>query len=55
MHRRIPLSSISGTRLSLEDLGRTLSRRPRASGKDPESYERFAVEEEVKDIVDLGT
>jgi hypothetical protein len=40
------------SRIALEDLGRTLSRRPLASEKDLESYERFAVEEKVKDIME---
>ena len=38
-------------RSAIEDLGRTLYRRPLTSEKDLESYERFAVEEKVKDVV----
>jgi hypothetical protein len=38
------------SRVALEDLGQTLCRRPLASEKDLESYERFAVEEKVKDV-----
>jgi hypothetical protein len=40
------------SRVALEDLGHTLCRRPLASEKDLESYERFAVEEKVKDVVE---
>jgi Phosphotransferase enzyme family len=40
------------SRIALEDLGRTLCRRPLASEKDLESYERFAVEEKVKDVME---
>ena len=36
----------------IEDLGRTLCRRPLASEKDLEHYERFAVEEKVRDVVE---
>ena len=36
--------------LVIEDLGRTLRRRPLASERDLEHYERFAVEEKVKDV-----
>ena len=39
------------SRSAIEDLGRILYRRPLASEKDLESYERFAVEEKVKDIL----
>jgi hypothetical protein len=39
-------------RVALEDLGHTLCRRPLASEKDLETYERFAVEEKVKDIME---
>jgi hypothetical protein len=39
-------------RAALEDLGDTLCRRPLASEKDLESYERFAVEEKVKDVME---
>lgn len=38
--------------MALEDLGHTFCRRPLASGKDLESYERFAVEEKVKDVME---
>jgi hypothetical protein len=37
--------------IALEDLGRLLSRRPLASEKDLESYQRFAVEERVVDVI----
>ena len=37
--------------LVIEDLGRTLCRRPLASERDLEHYERFAVEEKVKDVM----
>jgi hypothetical protein len=37
--------------LALEDLGRLLRRRPLASEKDLESYQRFAVEEKVVDVI----
>jgi hypothetical protein len=40
------------SRVALEDLGHTLCRRPLASEKDLESYERFAVEEKVKDVME---
>ena len=38
-------------RSAIEDLGRTLYRRPLTSERDLESYERFAVEGKVKDVV----
>ena len=44
--------AVFASRTAIEDLGRTLCRRPLSSEKDLESYERFAVEEKVKDIVD---
>jgi hypothetical protein len=39
--------------LALEDLGRLLCRRPLASEKDLESYQRFAMEEKVDVISQL--
>jgi hypothetical protein len=43
---------VFSSRVALEDLGQTLCRRPLASEKDLESYERFAVEEKVKDVME---
>ena len=39
------------SRIALQELGHTLCRRPVASEKDLEDYERFAVEEEVKGVM----
>jgi hypothetical protein len=37
--------------LALEDLGRLLCRQPLASEKDLETYQRFAMEEKVVDVI----
>jgi len=39
------------SRIALEDLGRRLCRRPLASESDLESYQRFALEDHVADII----